>query len=56
MKKLLVTAVVIILFASAFCGCNLYSHEEVEVIRCPQVQDSIHIPDWNDRSDKSTRF
>lgn len=35
-----------ILIASLFMGCNVYEHEEVEIIRCPQIQDTVQIPDW----------
>ena len=34
------------LAASLFIGCNIYEHEEVEIIRCPQIQDTVQIPDW----------
>ena len=29
-------------------GCNVYEYEEVEVRRCPQVQDTILLPGWDD--------
>ena len=29
-------------------GCTVYEHEEVEVRRCPQVQDTILLPGWDD--------
>ena len=35
-----------VLIASLFMGCNVYEHEEVETIRCPQIQDTVRIPDW----------
>lgn len=35
-----------VLAASLFIGCNVYEHEEVEIIRCPQIQDTVQIPDW----------
>lgn len=35
-----------ILIASLFMGCNVYEHEEAEIIRCPQIQDTVQIPDW----------
>ena len=35
-----------ILIASLFMGCNVYEHEEVEIIRCPQIQDTVQLPDW----------
>lgn len=35
-----------ILVASLFVGCHVYTDEEVEIIRCPQVQDTVQIPDW----------
>ncbi len=35
------------LIASLFVGCNVYEHEEVEIIRCPVIDaDTIEIPDW----------
>lgn len=35
-----------ILIVSLFVGCHVYTDEEVEIIRCPQVQDTVQIPDW----------
>lgn len=41
-------AIVIALFASAFAACNVYEHEEIEIRRCPQVQDTIIMPGWDE--------
>lgn len=38
-----------ILLASLFTACNVYTDEEIEIIRCPQIQDTIQIPDWEGR-------
>ena len=38
-----------ILAASLFIGCNVYEHEEMEIIRCPQIQDTVQIPDWEQK-------
>lgn len=46
MKKLLSAVLVALLFATAFAGCNVYEHEDVEIIRCPQIQDTVQIPGW----------
>lgn len=46
MKKLSFAVFVTLLFVSAFTGCNIYEHEEVEIIRCPQIQDTVQIPGW----------
>lgn len=46
MKKLLLAVLVVLLFVSAFSACNVYTDEEVEIIRCPQIQDTVQIPDW----------
>lgn len=35
-----------ILIVSLFVGCHVYTDEEVEIIRCPQIQDTVQIPDW----------
>ena len=35
-----------VLLMSLLVGCNVYEHEEVEIIRCPQIQDTVQIPDW----------
>lgn len=35
-----------IFIVSLFMGCNVYEHEEMEIIRCPQIQDTVQIPDW----------
>ncbi|MBS5525818.1 MAG: hypothetical protein KHX48_09570 [Alistipes sp.] len=37
-----------VLIVSLFVGCHVYTDEEVEIIRCPQVQDTVHIPDWEE--------
>ena len=37
-----------ILIVSLFVGCHVYTDEEVEIIRCPQVQDTVQIPDWEE--------
>lgn len=36
-----------ILIVSLFVGCHVYTDEEVEMIRCPQIQDTVQIPDWD---------
>lgn len=35
-----------VLIVSLFVGCHVYTDEEVKIIRCPQVQDTVQIPDW----------
>lgn len=35
-----------VLIVSLFVGCHVYTDEEVEMIRCPQIQDTVQIPDW----------
>ena len=40
-----------VLLMSLFVGCNVYEHEEV--IRCPQIQDTVQIPDWDERGSYS---
>lgn len=35
-----------VLIVSLFVGCHVYTDEEVELIRCPQMQDTVLIPDW----------
>ena len=46
MKKIVIAAFVAALFASAFSGCTLHEEVEIEIIRPPQVQDTVTIPDW----------
>ncbi|MBR2218488.1 MULTISPECIES: hypothetical protein [Alistipes] len=46
--RIALTAIVIALFASAFAACNVYEHEEIEIRRCPQVQDTVIIPGWDE--------
>lgn len=41
-------AAIAALFASAFAACNVYVHEEIEIRRCPQVQDTVIMPEWDD--------
>ena len=36
-----------ILIVSLFVGCHVYTDEEVEMIRCPQILDTVQIPDWD---------
>ncbi len=36
-----------VLIVSLFVGCHVYTDEEVEMIRCPQIQDTVQIPDWD---------
>ncbi|MCD7794129.1 MAG: hypothetical protein LUH46_04570 [Alistipes sp.] len=38
-----------ILIATLLVGCNIYEKEEIEIIRCPQIQDTIQVPDWDRR-------
>lgn len=45
-----------VLIASLFVGCNLYEKEEIEIIRCPEIEtDTIAIPDW-DKYSESYRY
>lgn len=52
MKKRIIrigtAAAIAALFASAFAACNLYEKEVIEIRRCPQVQDTITTPGWDD--------
>lgn len=41
-------AAIAALFASALAACNVYEHEEIEIRRCPQIQDTVSIPGWED--------
>lgn len=47
-NRIALVAIVAALFASAFAACNVYKKEEIEIRRCPQVQDTIIIPGWDD--------
>ena len=40
-------AIVAALFASAFAACNV-EHEELEIRRCPQIQDTVIMPGWEE--------
>lgn len=46
--RIALAAIVAALFASAFAACNVYEHEEIEIRRCPQVQDTVIIPGWEE--------
>ena len=35
-----------VLIVSLFVGCHVHTDEEVELIRCPQIRDTVLIPDW----------
>lgn len=37
-----------VLIVSLFVGCHVYTDEEVELIRCPQIRDTVQIPDWEE--------
>lgn len=39
---------VALLAASAFVGCNVYEKIDIEQIRCPQIQDTLYFPDWDE--------
>lgn len=34
--------------AAIFAGCSIYETESVEIRRCPQMQDTVRIVDWNE--------
>lgn len=34
--------------ASAVVGCNVYEKTDIEQIRCPQTQDTLYLPDWDE--------
>lgn len=46
--RIALTAFIAALFASAFAACNVYEKEGLEIRRCPQVQDTITTPGWDD--------
>ena len=52
-KRIRITLVAIVaaLFASAFAACNVYEKEEIEIRRCPQVQDTVIMPGWDERNE-----
>lgn len=38
--------------ASLFVSCNVYEKEEIEIIRCPEIEtDTIEIPGWDKYSE-----
>lgn len=51
-KSLILYCILVIIWSllifPIFTSCTIYEREQVELIRCPQVQDSINIPDWED--------
>lgn len=44
----IIAAITGLLTVSMFVGCNVYEREDIEIRRCPQVQDTIILPGWND--------
>lgn len=44
----MIAAIAGLLTASMFVGCHVYEHEEIEIRRCPQVQDTIILPGWDE--------
>lgn len=55
MKKRIIrigaAAAIAALFASAFAACNVYEHEELEIRRCPQIQDTVIMPGWDEQNE-----
>ncbi len=47
-NKIAIVAIVVAFFASAFAACKIYEKEEIEIRRCPQVQDTVIMPGWDD--------
>lgn len=43
-----IAAIAGLLTASMFVGGHVYEHEEIEIRRCPQVQDMIILPGWDE--------
>lgn len=46
--RIALVAIVAALFASAFAACNVYEHEELEIRRRPQVQDTVIMSGWDE--------
>lgn len=42
----IITAVWMLLVASLFVECTLYEQTDIEVIRCPEICDTVLIPGW----------
>lgn len=53
--RIALVAIVAALFASAFAACNVYEKEELEIRRCPQVQDTVIMPGW-DKQNETNKF
>lgn len=53
--RIALVAIVAALFASAFAACNVYEHEELEIRRCPQIQDTVIMPGW-DKQNETNKF
>ena len=34
------------IFVSLFTACNVYEDTRVEIIRCPEIRDTIQLPEW----------
>ncbi|EKC64298.1 hypothetical protein OBE_07035, partial [human gut metagenome] len=34
------------IFVSLFTACNVYEDTTVEIIRCPEIRDTIQLPEW----------
>lgn len=46
--KASVSMLFVLLFSSAFVCCSISEREDIEIRRCPQVQDSIIMPGWDE--------
>lgn len=42
-----VSMLFVLLFSSAFVCCSISEREDIEIRRCPQVQDTIVMPGWD---------
>lgn len=45
--KTSVSMLFVLLFSSAFVCCSISEKEDIEIRQCPQVQDTIVMPGWD---------
>lgn len=47
-KNMILRLCIAVTVAAIFVGCSIYETEHIEIRRCPRVQDTVRIIDWND--------
>lgn len=49
--KASVSMLFVLLFSSALICCSISEREDIEIRRCPQIRDTVEIPEWDKQSE-----